>query len=547
MIRVWRKLTSGILVAESFAARVAAALDRLQWLILILLVAAWLAATATAARLKPFWHDEIYTILLARLPSTEAVWAAMGDGADLSAPLNTLLTRGVHAVAGVGHVSTRLPALAGTVLMIAVLFAFVRRRADAAMGAAAVVLVSYTAAYRYSYEARGYGLMLGFFMLALFCWAEAASGKRRMLHVPLMAIALAGSYWSHYFGVFALAPIGAGELLRATRRGRPDAAVWLAAIASLLAIVPLLGLVQTAQAQSDRFWSRAAFSDIRVTYAFVLHELFNRRLRLAALAAVAVCALGYMTRAPGIRPQVRSRGLPAHEYAAIVTCLLLPILEIAGAVATSGIFVTRYALPLVIGAALALPLGIWQLAGGTRLAPLVFALVLTTGFGTHVYASLTGLSTAFVSPVNQRHVLTSALHEPKPVVVTGGLMFLQLWNYTVPADRGRLWYLADPREAYKYTGADTIDRGLIALGRWAPVNVAEYHSFTTRHSEFHVYTAGSGWLLNRLAEDGVAIEEIAREPGGKLLLVRIARIALHATSADSSGKQDVIHVPVAGR
>ena len=97
MIRVWQKLTAQILIAETLAARVADALDRLHWLILVLLVAAWLAATASAARLKPFWYDEIFTILLARLPSTGAVWAALGDGIDLSAPLNTMVT---HAEIG---------------------------------------------------------------------------------------------------------------------------------------------------------------------------------------------------------------------------------------------------------------------------------------------------------------------------------------------------------------------------------------------------------------------------------------------------------------
>ena len=525
MIRVWRKLTAPILIAETLAARVADALDRLHWLILVLLVAAWLAATVSAARLKPFWYDELFTILLARLPSTRAVWAALGDGIDLSAPLNTLVTHGVYAVVGAGHVSARLPPLAGTVLMLAVLFAFVRRRAGAAMGAAAVVLVSFTAAYRYSYEARGYGLMLGFFMLALFCWAEAASGRRRVLYVPLMAVAVAGSYWSHYFGVFALVPIGVGELVRAARRRRPDAAVWLAAIASLLAIVPLLGFLHAAEAESARFWSRAAFSNVGVTYGFVLHELFNRRLLLAALAAVAVYALDLMTRAQVMRPQVQYRGLPAHEYAAIGTCLLLPVIEIAAAVATSGVFVPRYALPLVIGAALAISLGMSLLVGGTRPAAAVFALVLVTGFGTDVYASLRLSSMAFVSPIDQRPVLTSALHEPKPVVVTGGLMFLQLWYYTEPTARVRLVYLSDPREAYKYTGADTIDRGLIALARRAPINVEAYDRFTSKYPEFHVYTAGAGWLLTRLTDDKVPVDEVAREPGGKLLLVRTARTA----------------------
>ena len=97
---------------ESLAARIEAALDRRHRLIAIILCAAWLAATMASSSSKPFWHDELCTILVARLPSLDVIWRALGDGIDLSAPLNTLLTRGSHALFGIGRISTRLPALA---------------------------------------------------------------------------------------------------------------------------------------------------------------------------------------------------------------------------------------------------------------------------------------------------------------------------------------------------------------------------------------------------------------------------------------------------
>src|SRR5215207_3751656 len=83
------------------------------------------------ARLKPFWHDEIYTILMSRLPTLGAMWEASAAGVDLSPPLNLWLTRIVHAAIGVGNPQTRIPAVLGFALAIAVTFAVLLRRAGA--------------------------------------------------------------------------------------------------------------------------------------------------------------------------------------------------------------------------------------------------------------------------------------------------------------------------------------------------------------------------------------------------------------------------------
>ena len=99
-------------------------------------------------------------------------------------------------------------------------------------------------------------------------------------------------------------------------------------------------------------------------------------------------------------------------------------------------------------------------------------------------------------------------------------MFLQLWYYTPPALRGRLWYLADPDAAIRHTGSDTIDRGLLALARWTPVNVADYASFVGKHPKFRVYAAGSGWLLDQWRIDGGVAVEVGAEPGARLLDVQ---------------------------
>src|ERR1044071_5758310 len=66
---------------------------------------------ATLALAKPFWNDEIYTILIAGLPSLNNIGQATKDGMDLMPPLNATLTHAIHSLAGTGRVTTRLPAL----------------------------------------------------------------------------------------------------------------------------------------------------------------------------------------------------------------------------------------------------------------------------------------------------------------------------------------------------------------------------------------------------------------------------------------------------
>ena len=95
----------------------------------IALFASLFAMLAWRASVKPFWHDEIYTILEAELP-VATLWRALHDGIDLQPPLNALLTRGIHLIAGVGPIVTRLPAIAGFLLAAIFIFIVVLRRTN---------------------------------------------------------------------------------------------------------------------------------------------------------------------------------------------------------------------------------------------------------------------------------------------------------------------------------------------------------------------------------------------------------------------------------
>jgi len=500
-------------MVDRFASRLASALERHRVAVLLLFSAAFFLTTALKAGAKPFWHDEIYTIVYAGLPSLGAMWSAALDGLDLAPPLNTLLTRLAHAIAGVGPVATRLPPMVGFWAMSVVIFSMVRRRSNATLALAALLLPCFTAAYRYSYEARGYGLMSGLLALSVNSWAEAAAGRRRVWHVPLLALTLAAGYWTHYYAVLALLPIAAGEAVRLVRDRKPDWAVWAAVAASCLGALPLRAIAAVAASQSAGFWARPRLGDIGGTYRFLVEPLAEFRFILAAAIIIVAVAAGAVLRSGAARSRER---LPGHEVAAGLACVMLPAVAVLTGVFASGAFVPRYALAGIVGLSLAIPLAVQRVASRGRLPEIVLCLVLAASFTESAVRTLLVSPPVFHDPVRERPLLTQQLAGPGPTVATGSLQFLQLWYYTPAELRGRLVYVSDPAAARRYLGSDTIDRGYLALRRWSAVSVVDYAPFVEAHRRFRAYAFGSGWLLARLQDAGARIEETGSERGARV-------------------------------
>lgn len=497
--------------AASAARRVSALLDRHPVASLAPVLALIAITTSSLAVAKPLWHDEIYTVLLARLSVTD-LWNATRSGVDLSPPLNTMLTHAAGGIGGTGSLALRLPPLVGFWIAVAVVFEYVRRRSNTIVALAAAMLPCFTAGYRYAYEARGYGVMMGLAALALFAWSEAAAGRNRRVYLPVLAVSLSAGYWNQYYALFAAAPLLAGELARSAQSRKLDAGVWTAVALSLLAFAPLLPLVSAAAEQAPSFWRKAALSDISVTYGFLFGSLLDPPLYWGALGAVLISALARVLRVrDGTRPAI-----PVHELAALATCVALPTVQVAAAVSTTGVFVPRYALVAVPGFCMAVAVAVARLTRFSCLGQAIWAAVLIT-----TLAATVPIRFSFANPIKQRPALMRLLAQGDPVVVTGGLMYLQLWYYSPPAMGDRLYYLADPDAALAYTGSDTIDRGLLGLAQWSPLNIVRQSAFTDRHSEFRIYGAGSGWLLRWLADNGAVTEQEGSELGAPILHVRV--------------------------
>jgi len=492
------------------AASLAGFLGRHRFTVLVIFSILFVGPLALRAAAKPFWHDEIYTVLLAKLPSVSAHWAALHDGPDLAPPLNAFATRAVLLVAGVGHVTARIPSMVGSLAMTLAVFAVVFRRSNATLALAGACIPLFTAAYRYSYEARPYGLMMGLAALAWMAWAEAAAGRRRGLHLFILGLSLAAGLWNHYFAALVYVPIGAGELVRSVRERRIDAALWAVVCGSLVAALPLYPLIRLSAEQAPSFWSRPSLADIPAAYRFLFGTLAASFSWVAAVIAV-LAVVGRFRSSTPVSPAVT---VPAHEVAAAIACLLLPLVGVALALLATGAFVPRYGLSTVAGVSMIVPLVVGRVG---RRAPLCEVVLLVALAGTYL-STLTHLVPAapFRNPVDARPLLVKSLQMPGPTVASSELWYLQLWYYAPAPLKPRLVYLADPESARRYRGSDMIDRGYIALSHWVPLPVEPFDAFVQRQPAFRVYASGAGWLLDRLRDDHAAIDEIGTEPGAQL-------------------------------
>ena len=474
----------------------------------------------TLALAKPFWHDEIYTILFAGLPSLGTMWRAANDGIDLSPPLNAMITHGLDAFAGSGRATTRLPALVGYWTMTLVMFDIVRRRSHVVAALSAAALPCLTEAFRYATEARGYGLMLGLFAIALWSWSEAARGRTRAVHLPLLAIVLAAGLWNQYFAILAFLPIVVGEALRVTRARSIDWGVTGAVSAALAAALPLQRLMRLAASHGATYWRHASISDIGPTYLFLFKPLLAGFLPIALASVALFVVLGAMfeNRAP-----VRSKylELPPHEIAAGLAALAVPLAAVLLGVFATGVFVPRYALAGVIGLGLVLPVAVARTGSRRGLADIVLCTALVATFLGSAYRALVADERVYRDPMAARPMLLQQLTEGHAVAVSGMTEYLQLWYYAPPAFRDRLVYLADPAAALKGAGSDTVDRNYLALRRWSPVSVHDYHTFVAAHGTFDVYACGPGWLVEQLKASGATFEEIGRESDGPIFRVTL--------------------------
>ncbi|MEO6543196.1 MAG: glycosyltransferase family 39 protein, partial [Nitrospiraceae bacterium] len=239
-------------------------------LLLGVLSIVYFAATSVLASRKPMWNDELFTYFIAQAPALSGIWSALLTGADQNPFPFYVLTRWSLGLFGVNEWALRLPEMIGVWVAGLCLFHITARQTDGLYGFVAMVFLFLTGANFYSYEARPYGLVLGFSALAWVFWQQATSGRSRKISVLGLAASLAAAVCCHYYAVFVFIPFGVGEFVRSVVRQRVDWPIWLAMTGALFPLLFLSPLIQQARTYSQGFWARPSLQSIPDAYSALL-------------------------------------------------------------------------------------------------------------------------------------------------------------------------------------------------------------------------------------------------------------------------------------
>jgi hypothetical protein len=400
---------------------------RTLWLLFIgsMTVVSAVLACATAAR-RPLWYDELMTYHLVCQPDLSTFWRALSDGTDLNPPLHHLAARAVTTLLGRGPLTLRLPSMVGFGLMIGCLYAIVCRRGGSAAACVALLLPFTTRAYRYAFEARPYGLMMGFSALALYCWQTAAADRRRSLALVGLALSLAAAISTHFYTVLVFLCLALGELVRTGSRRRLDFAIWFAFAVGALPLAFFLPVIAAARARTDDFWGQPSLTKCFDFYSWLIstEALFP----LLVLSLVSICMVRFARRQPNQPDQAIGdsvKGLPSHEWAAIVAFTMIPLFLHVMALTVTNAFTERYALPAVIGISVLVALQVdWR--GRGRRAALVPALLLVVWVGFVQVLVYRRVSTERDAYSRLARDLERADRSDLPIVVADARDYLQL-------------------------------------------------------------------------------------------------------------------------
>jgi hypothetical protein len=492
--------------------RLAAHLERLTWQPLLgcaLLI--WLSLAASAAR--PFWFDELITFHLARLPDFTTLWAALSKGVDLQPPLFDLATTAAQKLFGASEAATRLPSLAGYLLMTVCLYWFVRRRTNALYGAIAALFPAVTEAFFYSYEARPYALMLGFSALALLCWQEAAyasTGVQRKLGLVGLWLSLALAISCHYYCVLVFIPIAIGELVRIVQRRRLDIPMALAAVLAGIVGIVYLPLIRGAMvAQSIHPWN-----SVRLRFLF---DGFQSALYPAAVPmAFCFVALWLLHGFRGAtNPAATGTRLTWAETGACLGFVALPVFGYLIGRFVTHMMTERYVLSLVVGFAILFACTLYRVTGGRAFPGLVLALILV---GTFVARHITRAHAT--NPYAEQRLPTA--HGNLPLVVGSPLDFLPEVHYAGPNVRSRLVYLCNADLAAHYLGQNATEFTLVLGAPFFDWPVRPYADFFREHRRFLLLSnPAANWVQKKLEADGAGMELVSEDLGGALYLVTL--------------------------
>ena len=448
---------------------------------------AFLLAVANAA-VRPLWFDELLTFYVSRLGDPIEIWNALEQTADGQPPLSYLLTALSHTVLGESEFATRWPSLLAFLVASYAWYLWTAERIGALYGVIASGFLWATLLFNYSYEARPYTLMTACVALSFLFWRRACSGRRRRGGLLGLSLTAALAIASHYYAVFALFAVGAGELARTWRRRKFDIPVWAALASGAATMLFYLPLIEGAREVYSRgFWSLAQSHDLLYFYFICLYP--------AALSLLAIPYLITLAWKPQkITPAAERRaGFPVEECVAMWVLAASPALTVAAVMWTTKAYVFRYSFPAALALAWIYTVTVHGLHVGLRAkrrerTPWIVLGLLAACFINRAVTNAGHLATEYEEGFRTRRTF-AALEElnpaPRlPIAVTSPLAYFVFCHYAPERWRSRLVYVSDAERCLRVANENTPDVILSRFTQWAPLRVEQRQEYLSRGQDF---------------------------------------------------------------
>jgi hypothetical protein len=469
------------------------------------------------AAIRPFWYDELGTVIVAKQGRLATIWEVLRQGVDSNSPIYDLIERLIGNSLRNEQLSYRLPSIFAFCFLLACVFLIVRRRSNERVALTCSLVPLWSVLFvSYATEARGYSLMVAAVAFAVVCYQRAED----LRWAVLLALSLIAAVTFQYYGIIAVVPFAIGEAVfyANTRHVR-----WrvLAALAS--AVLPLLLFEQLLsklkQYYGTHFWSPPRLATVIDAYSWFLQLPAPGGLVIAGILALSLALIVFGKFA---RPDPESAVTAVvHEMAMVLGFLALPFVCLVVMSVMHGGLVNRYMLPAILGFPLALG---YLLPRSKKQLIATVEIVLLVCFAAQEIHFWKEIRNRAASPVTSaEQLIKEAGRADLPVVVSDGQDYLPLAYYASPDWANRLVSLVDLPHAIAYTGADTIERQLLLLRSYLPMNLVRYESFTTQHREFLLYSGGGGWdwWPRRLLAEGDSLQVIAASGRRKVYLVNL--------------------------
>ena len=313
----------------------------------------FLVTSIQIAARRPFWFDEIVTVLISGLAGPSKILQALNH-VDNNMPVCYFLV--VHWFTQLLHdtnVAARLPSALAMAAGMLITFDCARRLCDGLHGLIAISFLVCSYLPYYGYEARSYGIFFMLASLGLWIWLNVKGTWRpAVLFGGVLFLAI----MFHYYAVLCLVPYAAWEATTWKKWTMPLPKLIAGVVAAGCAGALLLSQAAGAKRYSAAFWSPPTLYKLRNTFS----AIFPDGLFLLALILI------WIALAWRFGGTARPAPMEAAESIGWLS-LSIPFAGYVLARLVTNAYVERYFIGMLPGVAVAFSCMVWRHFRETRL------------------------------------------------------------------------------------------------------------------------------------------------------------------------------------